>query len=80
MSYPYPQNGFWANPVSYVSSPMERLYEAEQEIARLRMENDKLRRELTERTEPTSPIRLLNDLRAGLDQTRARLRETERWR
>lgn len=69
----YPQNGFWANPYSYVSSPIEQLYEAEQEIKRLRDENAKLRRELTERTEPTTPIRLLNDLRAGLDRAREAL-------
>lgn len=54
--------------------------EMAQEIADLRAENDRLRAELCERTQVTSPIRLLNDLRAGLDQSRARLAETERWR
>ncbi|MGH7485015.1 MAG: hypothetical protein ACREMY_05320 [bacterium] len=68
------------NPYSYVPSPFELEDKYLAEIGRLKAENARLRAELAERSQVTSPIRLLNDLRAGLDATRRRMAETERWR
>jgi hypothetical protein len=66
--------------VSYIEELWAEIHHLTDVVERLTQDNARLRAELCERTQATSPIRLLNDLRAGLDATRGRLVETEHWK
>lgn len=69
-----------AEQMTYLSREIARLNHvtatSDRIINELAHENEQLRAELAERTQATSPIRLLNNLRAGLNQIGATLEET----